>query len=62
MHSKAKRQPPKNESIKAPYKIEKLIKNAEKLELKGGNFKVAITPNENGNTPKVEITFTILGV
>ena len=60
-HSKLKRQPPRNDSIRAEYNIEKFRKNLFKVSSMRDNCKEAIAPKINGNKPKIDIIFTTLG-
>ena len=60
-HSKPKRQPPRNDNIRAEYNIEKLRKNLFKVSSIRDNCKEAIVPNRNGSKPKIDIIFTTLG-
>ena len=61
-HSKPKIQPPKNDRIKAAYNIDVFSKNVFKLGFITDNLKVDRTPNKNGTMPKMEISFTAVGI
>ena len=61
-HSNPKRQPPKNDNIRAAYNNDIFSKKAFKTGLIMDSFKVDITPSTNGARPRVEINFTVFGI